>query len=405
MKSKRVCIENVQEQYGKVNIIMKEYLTEVGLRGKNALRFTLLAEEALRLIKSIVDKDAVVEMWFEGDKRVSNICLRTKTKLDLNNQEKLISVSSSGKNSASGSFIEQLKSLFVNPGQADWSLAEYEAELMMKRQEDQYSEEAWDNLERSLLANLADDISVSVKDDSVLMVIRKDFTESLKTIGSRRPVITTNQIYINNENRSLDTMINKVDDCVEELELSGKDSIHARLLFEETVGMLKAMTQDFSALVWAEKYPGECAVKLIAKSKMNIEKKADLLEASSNKKNSLAKGFMGKISDIIETGALSFENAMELQDQYGVSPVNFGTMGVYSDMGIVGDMDMAGGVMWSLGDYRSSLEEENVEDNESAKLAWDELEKSIVASVAKDVIVGVKKNHIEITIIMNIEEE
>ena len=39
-----------------------------------------------------------------------------------------------------------------------------DAELMMKRQMDQYSEEAWDNLERSLLANLADDISVSVKE-------------------------------------------------------------------------------------------------------------------------------------------------------------------------------------------------------------------------------------------------
>ena len=37
--------------------------------------------------------------------------------------------------------------------------------------------------------------------------------------------------------------------------------------------------------------------------------------------------------------------------------------------------------------------------------AWDELEKSIVASVADDVIVGVKDNKVQMTIIYKMKEE
>jgi hypothetical protein len=38
---------------------------------------------------------------------------------------------------------------------------------------------------------------------------------------------------------------------------------------------------------------------------------------------------------------------------------------------------------WSLNKYRNVVKKENVED-------WDELEKSIIANIADDVIVGVK---------------
>ena len=53
--------------------------------------------------------------------------------------------------------------------------------------------------------------------------------------------------------------------------------------------------------------------------------------------------------------------------------------------------------MWSMDGYKDSLEQ-----NVDSQKYWDELEKSIVASVAKDVIVGVEKNQIEIAIIMEI---
>ena len=47
---------------------------------------------------------------------------------------------------------------------------------------------------------------------------------------------------------------------------------------------------------------------------------------------------------------------------------------------------------WSLNNYRNVVHEENVED-------WDELEKSIIASLADDVIVGVKGKKASIVVV------
>ena len=56
------------------------------------------------------------------------------------------------------------------------------------------------------------------------------------------------------------------------------------------------------------------------------------------------------------------------------------------------------GISWSLYEYRNALSD-SIDTSESAKEAWDELEKSIVASVAKDVIVGVKGDRVDMTVV------
>jgi hypothetical protein len=48
---------------------------------------------------------------------------------------------------------------------------------------------------------------------------------------------------------------------------------------------------------------------------------------------------------------------------------------------------------WSLERYRTNTKREEKTE------AWDELEKSVIASVADDVIIGVKGRHADITII------
>ena len=51
--------------------------------------------------------------------------------------------------------------------------------------------------------------------------------------------------------------------------------------------------------------------------------------------------------------------------------------------------------VWSLGQYRTTIQPQE------HKETWDELEKSVIASVADDVIVGVKSNCADITIVKN----
>ena len=125
---------------------------------------------------------------------------------------------------------------------------------------------------------------------------------------------------------------------------------------------------------------------------MDITKKQDLIDVSTNRKNNAATGIIGKISDVVENGLLSYSSVSKLSQQYGGACINYGSMGIYG-----GTPDnIYPGVMWSLNDYRHSLEAAKNESGEAAP-AWDELERSIVANIAKDVLVSIKGDRIDMT--------
>ncbi len=197
------------------------------------------------------------------------------------------------------------------------------------------------------------------------------------------------KILITNKSFELHDALDKIDDYLEDMELGPKDTLHLRLLMEETLGMLSSMAGEYRALLWIERDGDACNVKLTAKTDMDIDKKKEILSVSKTGENTLAKGFMGKISDIIENGMLSYENVMKLQQQYGGGYVDYAALG-----GNPADRDF---FSWSLEQYRGALDEA-VGNNDAAGHARDELEKSIVAKIADDVIVGVKKDEVELTI-------
>ncbi len=403
MQTEHVFVGNIQEDLSRVNETLEDYLYTLRIAGEDANRFTLLTEEAIRFMDTIAGENVPIEVWFDGDARISNICMRLSQKMDVDRQEELVSVSSSGTNSAGKTFVDQLRSFFIKPEAPTWSLKEYQAELLSKREKDKYDQDAWDDLERSVLASLASDITVSVKDSDSLMVITKDFTESLKSLGSKKPLVVTKPIAFDNEEESIDRALEAVEHSIDQLSLSSSNRLRVKLLFEETIGMTKALAMDFDAIIFAEKYVSAVAIKLVASTEMNLDKKTDLIDISSDKKNALAKGFMGKISDLIETSALSYDNVMSLEQEYNGGSIAFGSMGMYNDPSLGIDPDMMGGVMWSLADYKSQLDVAEGEATAATKEAWDELEKSIVASIADDVIVGIKRNRVEITIIYNLK--
>ncbi|MBE5916615.1 MAG: hypothetical protein E7273_07195 [Pseudobutyrivibrio ruminis] len=404
MQSEHVAIGQIKEQFDRVESILDDYMFRLDITGKNALRFSLLTEEALRLAKSIAGEKTGVELWFDGNARVSHICLQLETTIDANKKQEFLSISSTGENKADRTFFDGLRDFFIKPEAPTWSLVEYEAELMKKRKDDKYSMEAWDNLERSLLASLADDITVGVKDNHVLMIITKDFSKSLSNVGSRKPIVISNQIYLNSEESILEAAYKKVDGCVESVNLSGKDKLRVKLLLEETIGMFEEMTGEFTALMWIEKYDGQCAIRLVGNTKIDADKKYDLLSMSTSGENALVHGFMGKVKDIIQTGILNYESVMKLKQEYNGVSVNYAGLGVYSDVGVATNPTAFSGMMWSMIDYKNELEHGKAE-NEGMMAAWDELEKSIVASVADDVIVGVKDNKVQMTIIYKMKEE
>ena len=197
----------------------------------------------------------------------------------------------------------------------------------------------------------------------------------------------TDKLYIDNTDEKASAAIDMVDAFLDGKDLDRKKKIHLRLLAEETVGMVKAMTGDFEAFFWMEEDSGDYRVKLNLKTEMDREKKEELLSLSTTGENTAAKGFMGRLREVIENSLLDFDNTLKLQQQNEAN-VGYNYMG----MGVVGDASMAGTpIVWSLAGYKQTLE-----DGEEA---WDELERSIVASLAKDVTIGTRSNVVDMTIL------
>lgn len=166
--------------------------------------------------------------------------------------------------------------------------------------------------------------------------------------------------------------------------LNQKQTLQLRLLCEEMDGMLPNIIDDFSGDIWFEFENGICKVNVsIQFDEFSFDKKERLIGIAKNKKNAAAIGIVGKIRSVIED---FFLDGKSLQP-YVVSSGLFNLATGYSE-----GVDYS--YLWSLGQYKNTVKQEQAED-------WDELEKSIIASLADDVIVGVKGKQANIVIVKN----
>ena len=165
--------------------------------------------------------------------------------------------------------------------------------------------------------------------------------------------------------------------------LNHKQTLQLRLLCEEIDGMLPNIIEDFDGELWIDFEDGVCKVNVSVRiPELNADKKDALIAIAGNKKNAAAVGVVGRIRDAIENFFLDEESTEALAVSSGV----FGLGTGYSE-----GVDYA--YLWSLEEYRNSVKQE-----EQAE-AWDELERSVIASVADDVTVGVKGRQAQIVIV------
>ena len=165
--------------------------------------------------------------------------------------------------------------------------------------------------------------------------------------------------------------------------LTHKQTLQLRLLCEEIDGMLPNIIDEFEGSLWIDFEDGVCSVHISIKfPEFDSGKKEEIIGIAKNKKNAAAFGIVGKIRDAIENFFLSEDAALAL----AVASENFCPATGYSEV-----LDYS--YLWRLEEYRNSIKkEEQAED-------WDELEKSVIASVADDVIVGVKGKQADIIIV------
>ena len=187
---------------------------------------------------------------------------------------------------------------------------------------------------------------------------------------------------IENGTKDLEAILKESERVAEYVGLAHKQTLQLRLLCEELDGMLPNIVDEFEGEFWIEYEEGVCRVKAAVKiPELTAAKKAELVEVAKNKQNAAAVGVVGKIRSAIENLFLN-EGAAEA---FCVSAGMFRLATGYSE-----GVDYS--YLWSLEQYRSTVTEKASED-------WDELEKSVIAAVADDVIVGVKGKRAEITIV------
>ncbi len=206
------------------------------------------------------------------------------------------------------------------------------------------------------------------------------------------------KIMVTSKNIVINEALEKVDKDISEQGYARKDAIHIRLIAEEMLGMLKAMAGNYTALIWIEKKDNEASVNISAKTdRIDLNTKKELLAVSTSGKNASSKGFMGKLGDMIENAMLDRDEMSGMDDEYNAG---FLSDDQYGEISESNDLMAA----WSLAEYRRSIKE-NGNERENVDDVRDILEKSIVAKLAKDVVVGVKKDKVDMTIRMELKGE
>ncbi len=200
-------------------------------------------------------------------------------------------------------------------------------------------------------------------------------------------------ITVGNDERLIENALDMCGQYIYQSGIDGKKATHINLLAEEVLCMARAMVGDFSARFWIEDEGGEYRIHLDAVAEVDKQKKKELLAMSKSGKNIANRGLMAKIAGFFSDCMDNYDEAMALSsaaDNYGYS---FAAGVPSSSMVTLGAAEL-----WSLSRYRSGVDREK-EDKEEAKEAWDELEKSVVANIADDVIVGVKDNHVTLIVV------
>ena len=186
-----------------------------GLSGKAALHLRLLAEEMLGMVRQITG-ETQAEFWVQSEGSCYELHLLARPVITGEMRRELLSVSSSGKNAAAVGVMGKLRDIIerafdsttlsnpagdvsyftqglmysgtdtIDPmayalnatlgsGEANWSMKKYKAAVEKEKAEDEVAREEWDELEKSIVANIADEITISIRSGMVEMIVYKEF--------------------------------------------------------------------------------------------------------------------------------------------------------------------------------------------------------------------------------------
>ncbi len=180
----------------------------------------------------------------------------------------------------------------------------------------------------------------------------------------------------------------KFDEVLEAVEAFGTfsklnhlDAMKLRLIAEEMLGMAERLLAHYDSEFWVESEGKSFQLHLKEWAAIDREQREKLVSVSSLGKNAKSKGIFGKIVSALE-------NALE--DSASVTDQNYGVDMGFLNMGAVPAAGYA--YAWSMRAY------EGASPADARKSDWDGLEKSILAHIADDIVIGVRGNVAELVV-------
>ena len=162
---------------------------QLKLSPKEALHMRLMVEEMMNLMRSIIGQ-LEGKFWIETTDGAYQLHLCTSTLLDAEQRAQLLSSSTSGRNEAHRGIMGKIRAFFepmpidetpaylLNTavtggvaGDLDWSLNAYRQRLQQNG--DAEAKQEWDELEKSVISHIADDVRVSIRGYDVELTIDK----------------------------------------------------------------------------------------------------------------------------------------------------------------------------------------------------------------------------------------
>ena len=198
MKTDIITVSSKGKRMGEALAQVDKLAAYKGLSPKNALHLRLLTEEMMGMMRSITG-ETDGEFWIEDQDDVYQLHLRVATRLTADEREKLLAASSTGRNESARGLMGRLRDFFdwgsdedlstiANPLLLpdmfehssspaldwEWSMMQYEDALTARiEQNDAAARDAWDELEKSVVKHVADDVKVSIRNGVVEMIIFK----------------------------------------------------------------------------------------------------------------------------------------------------------------------------------------------------------------------------------------
>ena len=166
------------------------------LSEKDTIRLRLLAEEMMGMFRAITG-EAEADFWLESEGLSFVLHLESEVEMTDKKRDKLLSISTSGTNLAAKGLMGKIRELFARaiepsddngpaiglkfmpsaPSMAHdvvtaemWSLSKYKSSI------DKKDTEKWDELEKSVVAKIADEVKIAIRGSKVEILVYKDFS-------------------------------------------------------------------------------------------------------------------------------------------------------------------------------------------------------------------------------------